>query len=207
MIKKNFFFFFFNGVPPFAKIIFFLDRLIVRPLNTDNKITDVNNLKKRRIQKATKSTSLYARNPQLNLKRLQQIKLLKEQQKPFDQFDLFPLDDDEEETLPLVKPIDFKISMNSSDNFKCLECGESDLQMHFNRSYTCHQCRYGTFCSKSYEFHLHAHLVSKRNALWNKLHKDDYLYKCECSFETNDGNLMALHMLNCDKKTCLTNLG
>lgn len=46
------------------------------------------------------------------------------------QFDLFPLDDDEDESIPLVKSIDIKVSVKSKDE-KCLECGNCDLQTHF----------------------------------------------------------------------------
>ncbi len=44
--------------------------------------------------------------------------------------------------------------------------------------------------------------MAKRSALWNKIHKDNKhdQFKCECKFETNDGNLMAFHLLDCDKK-------
>ena len=55
-----------------------------------------------------------------------------EEQKPFDKFDLFPLDDNDDELIPLVKPIDLKIIIqDNKDNFKCMECGGDDFQSHF----------------------------------------------------------------------------
>ena len=139
---------------------------------------------KRKIQKAVKSTNSSKMTcPSSVFKR-------------FDQ-------NDEDEAIPLVSPIDFKIKIKNSQQ-KCLECGDGDLETHFSKSYTCHQCRYGTFCPKSYEFHLHSHLMSKRGALWNKTHHLDRLqFKCQCKFETNDGNLMAIHLLDCDRKATM----
>lgn len=79
--------------------------------------------------------------------------------------------------------------------------------------YECHQCKYNTKCSKSFEFHLHGHLKNKRVALWNKQMKSKLeLYNCPCGFkinsavdnnsQANTGNKIAEHLLNCEYKYC-----
>jgi hypothetical protein len=118
--------------------------------------------------------------------------------------------------------------------FKCIECGGSDLKCHFRyitiidsviffvlilkiklrNEYTCHQCFYNTSCSKSFEYHLHGHLVSKRVALWNKnlTTKTCEIFKCPCGFTINSnkdnnsnadtGNKVAAHLMQCEYKYC-----
>ena len=97
--------------------------------------------------------------------------------------------------------------------FKCIECGESDLKTHYKNDYTCHQCFYNTSCSNSFEYHLHGHLDKKRVALWNKPVKTETeLYKCPCGFkinsdkdnnrDANTGNKVAAHLLQCSYKYC-----
>ena len=99
------------------------------------------------------------------------------------------------------------------NEFKCIECGESDLRTHYRKDYTCHQCFYNTSCSKSFEYHLHGHLDKKRTALWNKPIKTQAeLYKCPCGFKINSdldnnfdastGNMVAAHLLKCKYKYC-----
>ena len=99
------------------------------------------------------------------------------------------------------------------NEFKCIECGETDLRTHYKNDYTCHQCLYNTNCSKSFEFHLHGHLDKKRVALWNKPVKTDAeVYKCPCGFrinaaldngsDANTGNKVAAHLLQCEYKYC-----
>ena len=99
------------------------------------------------------------------------------------------------------------------NEFKCIECGDTDLKTHYKNDYTCHQCLYNTNCSKSFEFHLHGHLVKKRVALWNKPVKTNAeVYNCPCGFkinaaldnnnDANTGNKVAAHLLQCDYKYC-----
>ncbi len=105
-----------------------------------------------------------------------------------------------------------KVSLNKN-KFKCVECGDSDVKGHFKNDYTCHQCKYNTNCSNSFEYHLHGHLVSKRVAMWNKVLKTNTEdYKCPCgfvfnsskdnNFNANTGNKVAAHMLKCEYKYC-----
>lgn len=79
--------------------------------------------------------------------------------------------------------------------------------------YTCHQCKYNTNCSNSFEYHLHGHLVSKRVAMWNKVLTTPLEeYKCRCGFSLNStrdnacnantGNKVADHMMKCEYKYC-----
>lgn len=102
---------------------------------------------------------------------------------------------------------------NNKNKFKCVECGDCDLRSHFRNDYTCHQCRYNTNCSNSFEYHLHGHLVSKRVALWNKVIKTNTEdYTCLCGFHLNStkdnnynantGNLVAAHLMKCEYKYC-----
>ncbi|CAF0707489.1 unnamed protein product [Brachionus calyciflorus] len=102
------------------------------------------------------------------------------------------------------------------NEFKCVECGEKDLKSHYRTDYECHQCKYNTGCSKSFEFHLHGHLVRKRVALWNKSQQIELQeYKCPCGFtlnsekdnksKSNTGNKVAEHLLNCEYKYCYYN--
>jgi hypothetical protein len=97
--------------------------------------------------------------------------------------------------------------------FKCVECGDTNLKQHYRNDYTCHQCYYNTNCSKSFEFHLHGHLVKKRVALWNKVVKNSVEeYRCPCGFKLNaaldksacgdTGNKFAAHLMNCEFKYC-----
>jgi hypothetical protein len=99
------------------------------------------------------------------------------------------------------------------NEFKCIECGETDFKTHYKKDYTCHQCFYNTACSKAFEFHLHGHLDKKRVALWNKPVKTSTeLYKCPCGFKINSsvdnndnantGNKVASHLLSCNFKYC-----
>jgi len=99
------------------------------------------------------------------------------------------------------------------NEFKCIECGETDLKSHYRKDYTCHQCFYNTACSKAFEFHLHGHLDKKRVALWNKPVKTETeLYTCPCGFtinssvdnncNANTGNKVATHLLHCNFKYC-----
>ena len=84
--------------------------------------------------------------------------------------------------------------------------------------YTCHQCRYNTNCSNSFEYHLHGHLVSKRQALWNKVIKiKTEEYRCPCGFYINStrdnnqnadtGNKVAAHLMKCEYKYCKVDIG
>ena len=77
----------------------------------------------------------------------------------------------------------------------------------------CHQCRYNTNCSNSFEYHLHGHLVSKRVALWNKnMRACLEAYRCPCGFVLNSvsdnganastGNKVAAHLSQCEYKYC-----
>jgi hypothetical protein len=78
---------------------------------TTENVNNNNNNKKRKLQKAVKRSSSFKQK-----------------------FDLFRVDNDDEddETIPLVKPIDFKIIINNNDKIgKCLECGNPDLETHF----------------------------------------------------------------------------
>lgn len=77
-----------------------------------------------------------------------------------------------------------------------------NLFCFYRTSYVCHQCRYGTFCANAFEYHLHKHVIKKRQALWNKSIKDEYSYRCACNHESHDGNQMAEHQLNCMFKSC-----
>jgi len=101
----------------------------------------------------------------------------------------------------------------NKNKFKCVECGDTDLKSHFRNDYTCHQCRYNTNCSNSFEYHLHGHLVSKRVALWNKVIKTPTEeYRCQCGFyinstkdnnyNANTGNKVAAHLMKCEFKHC-----
>ncbi len=105
-----------------------------------------------------------------------------------------------------------RVSLNKT-KFKCVECGDTDVKSHFKNDYTCHQCKYNTNCSNSFEYHLHGHLVSKRVAMWNKVLKTKTEeYRCPCGFvynstkhnklNANTGNKVAAHMLKCEYKYC-----
>ncbi len=105
----------------------------------------------------------------------------------------------------------------NKNKFKCVECGDTDLKSHFRNDYTCHQCRYNTNCSNSFEYHLHGHLVSKRIALWNKVIKTTTEeYRCQCGFyinstkdnnlNANTGNKVAAHLMKCEFKYCNVNI-
>jgi predicted Zn-ribbon and HTH transcriptional regulator len=162
-----------------------------------------------KIQKATKSTSTSRKRTQIKTldKKLEQLKILKEQQKPYDQFEIFALQDDDEsdhDDIKLLKKLNhLKFNYGKyMNNSKCLECGDCNLYGHYKNLYECHQCKYNTFCSKSFEYHLYKHLKSTRIALWNRSLIDYHFYECECSFKCNNGNQMAEHHLNCDYKSC-----
>lgn len=102
---------------------------------------------------------------------------------------------------------------SNKNTFKCVECNNTDLKTHFKNDYTCHQCKYNTNCSNSFEYHLHGHLVNKRVALWNKLIRiKTEEYKCPCGFilsstkdnnsNANTGNKVAAHLMKCEYKYC-----
>lgn len=91
------------------------------------------------------------------------------------------------------------VTMYIDNGMACIECGE-DFQEpnHFRGLSNCPKCSYRTACSRTLFEHIERHSSGTVEASTSLLEREMF---CVCGLSSSEGNSLAKHLLQCDRKS------